>query len=587
MAEKKKPGTDSKGNEKKGGSRKEHLKSLSPLLAVVVVAACVGSSIAGYVPASYDIPEVVEAAAEEEEETAEKGSFALEDGYYEGTGVGYSGDVVVGVTIASQQITGIDVLEESDDDSFFSRALAVIDSIIEQQSLEVDVVSGATYSSNGIINAVKNALTGEEDDSEIAEAAGEGDTEVEEVEEADGYIDGTYYGSAQGFSGTVTVKVVIEDGKIASITVVSHSDDSSYFNKAKTLISKIISGQTTNVDVVSGASYSSAGIINAVRNALSQAAVSGSSETAGETAVNTSSASDTTKKRTVTAGTGGNFPYPDGTYTGTAEGFEGDITVAVTLKDASIVKVEITASEDDEPYITNASVLLDEVVTAQSTNLDVVSGATYSSKGILSAIDNALAAAKAAADSADSSGTSGSGSSSSESTDNEDTDSADSSESEMSDSGDETEDSGESASSYTYADGTYTYRVTVDPLDSSYIDEYEDEADAFTAYTLTVNVTIESDTVSAITFSGASSSNKSYCNLAKNGLMRKLASLTGESLTVSAVESLDAVSGATCSSKAMQEAIADALNDAAAAQEEALSALGLDAAKAEESAIAE
>ena len=55
-------------------------------------------------------------------------------------------------------VAAIEVLENADTPKYFDRALAVIDSVINSQSLDVDTVSGATYSSDGIINAVKNAL---------------------------------------------------------------------------------------------------------------------------------------------------------------------------------------------------------------------------------------------------------------------------------------------------------------------------------------------------------------------------------------------------------------------------------------------
>ena len=94
-------------------------------------------------------------------ESKAKGSFDLADGIYKGTGTGYAGEVTVAVTIKDKQITAIDILSSSDDVAFFNRAKAVIDRIIAGQTLDVDVVSGATFSSNGIISAVKNALTGE------------------------------------------------------------------------------------------------------------------------------------------------------------------------------------------------------------------------------------------------------------------------------------------------------------------------------------------------------------------------------------------------------------------------------------------
>ncbi|MFR7620886.1 MAG: FMN-binding protein [Blautia sp.] len=77
------------------------------------------------------------------------------------------------------------------------------------------------------------------------------------------------------------VCVVVSGGKIASIDIVEDNDTPSYLSSASSLISTILSTQSTNVDTVSGATYSSRGIIEAVRSALSQAAVNGSSNTAG------------------------------------------------------------------------------------------------------------------------------------------------------------------------------------------------------------------------------------------------------------------------------------------------------------------
>ena len=113
------------------------------------------------------------------------------------------------------------------------------------------MVSGATFSSNGIISAVKNALTGEKDSGETGEsqsgnAAAQGSTlSLADVQDAAAYKDGTYYGTGTGFGGTLKVKVVISGGKIASVEVVENHDDSSYLNRAKALIGNIISSQST------------------------------------------------------------------------------------------------------------------------------------------------------------------------------------------------------------------------------------------------------------------------------------------------------------------------------------------------------
>lgn len=82
----------------------------------------------------------------------------LKDGTYEGTAEGYHGDITVSVTVSGGEVTDITVLSQSESNEYFSRATAVIDLIINSQSLTVDAVSGATFSSKGIVNAAAAAL---------------------------------------------------------------------------------------------------------------------------------------------------------------------------------------------------------------------------------------------------------------------------------------------------------------------------------------------------------------------------------------------------------------------------------------------
>lgn len=86
------------------------------------------------------------------------------------------------------------------------------------------------------------------------------------------YNDGTYTGSADGFSENLNVKVDISGGKISNIEIVSHNETPGFYEKAfESVPAEIIASQSTNVDTVSGATYSSVGIINAVNDALSAA----------------------------------------------------------------------------------------------------------------------------------------------------------------------------------------------------------------------------------------------------------------------------------------------------------------------------
>ena len=82
------------------------------------------------------------------------------------------------------------------------------------------------------------------------------------------YQNGTFSGCGEGFSGPITVSVTIQDDVITGISVVSSSDDDAFLSEAKGVISRMLSAQSANVDTVSGATYSSQGIIAGVKAAL-------------------------------------------------------------------------------------------------------------------------------------------------------------------------------------------------------------------------------------------------------------------------------------------------------------------------------
>lgn len=92
--------------------------------------------------------------AEEKEDTS-----AYADGTYEGTGVGFGGDITVSVTIRDGAFETIEVLSaDGEDPAYYSLAESVLDEMVKTQSAEVDTVSGATFSSTGLIDAVSEAL---------------------------------------------------------------------------------------------------------------------------------------------------------------------------------------------------------------------------------------------------------------------------------------------------------------------------------------------------------------------------------------------------------------------------------------------
>ncbi|MCD7821206.1 MAG: FMN-binding protein [Clostridiales bacterium] len=96
--------------------------------------------------------------------------------------------------------------------------------------------------------------------------------QAEEAEAASGYQDGAYTGAGTGFGGEITVSVTIEDGAIAGVELVSAAgEDPAYLAQAETLLDRIVSAQSADLDTVSGATFSSTGILEAARNALEEA----------------------------------------------------------------------------------------------------------------------------------------------------------------------------------------------------------------------------------------------------------------------------------------------------------------------------
>lgn len=113
---------------------------------------------------------------------------------------------------------------------------------------------------------------GESSNEEIP-SGNDGDVNNEnESNESAKYTDGSYDGVARGKEKGLEVRVEILNGQIASVIVTSHNEMPAFADSAiETIPSRIVSAQSTNVDTVSGATYTSKGIIKAVNNALSKA----------------------------------------------------------------------------------------------------------------------------------------------------------------------------------------------------------------------------------------------------------------------------------------------------------------------------
>ena len=502
-----------------------------------------------------------------------KGAIDVKDGTYKGSANGYGGKVTVNVTVSKKTMTAIDVVSApGETDSFFQRAKGVIDEMLTAQSTDVDVVSGATYSSNGIIGAVKNALFGTESNNATAAAANAGNAggsapSVSKVSESGTWKDGTYTGSGKGFGGTISVKVTVKDGKISAIDVTSASGETaSYFSKAKGIIPKMISGQTTNVDVASGATYSSNGIITAVRNALSKAET-GKSSTKKKKKKNkknkkkNSGSNSNNNNNNIAAPAEG---YEDGTYTGSAacsgEQFkEYSVTANVTIKNGKISAVEISSTAKGtnlKQFMSRDEIknLPSLIVSKNGTSgVDAVSGATYSSHAIFNAVNDALSKAKKNSSSTEKKEETTTEKKEETTTEKKEETTTEKKEETTTEKKEETttekkEETTENPDEgKNYKNGTYKVSITCEP----------DEDEDFDPYTISMDITIKKDKITEISniTANTTSTNKAYTNDAKKGMVSKI-------IANGNADGVNTVAGATCSSKAIKDACQKAFNAA-------------------------
>lgn len=574
------------GKFKSLGDKVSGVKGITAIIPAVCLAVLMVTVLTGYktpqakkyeASETEDISQIKEALAKEstaamaettKKNTTKKGAIDVKDGTYKGSANGYGGKVTVNVTVSKKTMTAIDVVSApGETDSFFQRAKGVIDEMLTAQSTDVDVVSGATYSSNGIIGAVKNALFGTESNNATAANAGNAGgsvPSVSKVSESGTWKDGTYTGSGKGFGGTISVKVTVKDGKISAIDVTSASGETaSYFSKAKGIIPKMISGQTTNVDAASGATYSSNGIITAVRNALSKAETGKSSTKKKKNKKNKkkNSDSDSNNNNNIAAPAEG---YEDGTYTGSAacsgEQFkEYSVTANVTIKNGKISAVEISSTAKGtnlKQFMSRDEIknLPSLIVSKNGTSgVDAVSGATYSSHAIFNAVNDALSKAKKNSSSTEKKEETTTEKKEETTTEKKEETTTEKKEETTTEKKEETttekkEETTENPDEgKNYKNGTYKVSITCEP----------DEDEDFDPYTISMDITIKKDKITEISniTANTNSTNKAYTNDAKKGMISKI-------IANGNADGVNTVAGATCSSKAIKDACQKAFNAA-------------------------
>lgn len=343
------------------------------------------------------------------------------DGEYTGTARGFGGKITVRVTISGGKITSVKIISApGETGSYLSRAKAVIGRILKKQSTNVDAVSGATYSSNGIIKAVRNALakaakkkTGKTEnttDNAGNDPAPKSPVKPEAVTGGK-WQDGTYIGEGEGFGGKLHVQVTIENGRITAVELLDSLDGEEFISKAKAgIFTSVMQKQGTDVDSVTGATFSSYGLIQAINDALSKAS-SDTGDNAGEETQGGSGGGAGGSGTDSGSGTSDKV-YKNGTYTRTAActrsgWFDYDINITLTVKDGRISSLSIYKGEDwtedeedreeNDEYLDMAvngygsrKGMIGRILDAQSADVDTVTGATYSSDAIRSAVSGIL-----------------------------------------------------------------------------------------------------------------------------------------------------------------------------------------------------
>ncbi len=212
------------------------------------------------------------------------------------------------------------------------------------------------------------------------------------------YLDGTYEGEAEGFGGTLRVSVVIENGKIKSVEVLSNSETPEYYKQASAVIDEIVSANSVYVDSVSGATITSDAIKEAVYNALLKAvnpeAKNLVQEPPKKEETDEEPASDSKKPAVPGSTVVQTSGLVDGTYIGTGTGLNGTIRVRVTVKNHVLTDIKVLSHSEDSPYFENAMSVIGRILSSGNGNVETVSGATYSSRGIIDAVKDALRQAK-------------------------------------------------------------------------------------------------------------------------------------------------------------------------------------------------
>ncbi len=278
-------------------------------------------------------------------------ALAVTDGTYTAQAHGFSEDqpITLTLTIEGGAITEARAIGPGEHLDFAEEALMELPQrMVAQNSVEVDGITGATWTCNGILDAARAAWGAARRRAQVS---------------------GVFYGEAPGFTpdNLVRVSLTLDEGRITRVEASAEGDPVDYVQPALLELSRrAVDFNTGQLDVIAGATLTSRGFMRALRMALDQAA--------------------------------GDLPPAvlarvSGTFYGEGEGFSNasPVRVSLTLQDGRFVALEAVGEHETEPYATLAfEALRERALAANSAEIDVYTGATWTSRGFIEALRQAL-----------------------------------------------------------------------------------------------------------------------------------------------------------------------------------------------------
>ncbi|MCD8012620.1 MAG: FMN-binding protein [Lachnospiraceae bacterium] len=285
-------------------------------------------------------------------------------GTYTATAAGISSDVTVTITVDETNILSISCDVSGETESIGGViGPEMIDQILAAQSADVDGVSGATITSDAVKAATADALS--QAASDLSDPSEE-DTDETEIAEAD---------TEEAEAETEMAEADTEDAEVETEIAETDTEDA----EVESDVAAVETEAETEADT------------DAVETEITTEAADTEEETEANTEAETEASEDTSEAADVGSGA-----YTPGIYSASASGISSDVTVTIIVDEDSILSVGYDLSgETDGIGADIGPEISEQILAAQSADVDGVSGATVTSDAVKAAIADCIAQAQA------------------------------------------------------------------------------------------------------------------------------------------------------------------------------------------------